>query len=119
LWNKKKKENIFQFYLEEERRIRTNMAQSIRRENIKFTAEPFNKIVAQILNKYSVKALNKDFVDLSRNLLNVSIDIELQESRTVSTSGLMSILRNEIAEKIFYFSAIKPNNIQIILGAED
>ena len=90
------------------------MEMTIRREQIKYTKEPFEKIVKHVLNKYGLKSLSNDVIDLSRNVLNISVYIELPES----ISGLMSILRNEITEKIFYFSSIKVNTIQIILGTE-
>jgi hypothetical protein len=101
------------------RRLYSMQNHTIRRENIKYTADPFKKIVSHVLNKYNLKSLNTDTVDLSRNFLKVNVVIELPQTRTVSTSGMMSILRNEIAEKIFYFSAIKPKTIQIVLGTEE
>jgi hypothetical protein len=95
------------------------MEKTIRIENIKFTAEPFNKIVEIVLEKYGVKGLNKDMVNLERNSLDINVIIELPRERITSPTGLMTVLKNEIVERILFFSSIRANSIQIILGTEE
>ena len=95
------------------------MEKTIRRENIEFTIEPFEKIIISVLNKYNVQLLDKETVDLDRNLINITVVIGLPEQRTTSSTGLMTILQNEIMERIMFFSSIKVNSIQIVLGAND
>ena len=94
------------------------MEVTIRKNDIKFTKTPFEQIINVILKKYNIKAVNDNMVNLSGYDINIDIIIEVPK-RNVSVSGTMNILRNEIAEKIYYFSGIKPKRIQIILGTKE
>ena len=94
------------------------MEVTIRKNDVKFTKTPFEKIINVILNKYNIKAVNDNMVNLSGYDINIDI-VMLVPKRNVSVSGTMNILRNEIYEKIYFFSGIKPKRIQIILGTKE
>ena len=94
------------------------MEVTIRNGDVKFTKTPFEKIIKVILSKYNIEAVNDNMVKLSGYDINIDI-IMLVPKKIVSVSGTMNILRNEIYEKIYYFSGIKPKRIQIILGTKE
>ena len=90
------------------------MNQYIEKNNVRYSELAFDKLVRLTLKKYEVEIVNDKIIDIVDNELIVNAVVMLA-NRVASITQTINIVKNEIQDSIFYFSAVTPKTIQIML----